>query len=483
MKRKISFSNEGTSREIDSSICAVCGNKVSSIAFEPLKCCQRCQILVIEAEDDGGAWRSAYLSPAPRLVEASGQKMSALLGSLLPQSNPTVQLNGGLGSNDKYKNMKDALTLLSNAPRTLVLLGSGASASYNVPINLSVSDETIPLVRYAPVRHAALRAPSVGLYTDLKKLLDTLKSEICVVSTNIDGLAQREGLRELQLHGTTARLMCTPCQYIWDTPTSWPPGTCPKCDGPPLFNLPTDLLHHDDVVWYDIEKDRAEAIDFLKRAVGEPLGVLAIGTATHVHSLTPELRLIIETRAKYNDITNVVWVNLNTSHLDSLGYASGPLELLGDSKIIIEELTRIALSFEDCMSQSQSNSQSNCPNRLCESQSESESESKSKSEYENTASKLKLEGSDFQILVWKELLKIPKGETRTYKEIAIAIGKPNNSRAVANACGQNPYAPIVPCHRVLRSDGSLGGYSGQGGSERKQQLLDLESSSKLTVDS
>ena len=88
---------------------------------------------------------------------------------------------------------------------------------------------------------------------------------------------------------------------------------------------------------------------------------------------------------------------------------------------------------------------------------------------------IKLEGTDFQIAVWKELLNIPAGSTRTYKEIALAIGKPNSSRAVANACAQNPYAPQVPCHRVVRSDGSLGGYSADGGMERKRELLDMES--------
>ena len=88
---------------------------------------------------------------------------------------------------------------------------------------------------------------------------------------------------------------------------------------------------------------------------------------------------------------------------------------------------------------------------------------------------IKLDGTDFQIAVWKELLKIPAGSTKTYKEIAGAIGKPNSSRAVANACAQNPYAPAVPCHRVVRSDGSLGGYSADGGMERKRELLDMES--------
>ena len=88
---------------------------------------------------------------------------------------------------------------------------------------------------------------------------------------------------------------------------------------------------------------------------------------------------------------------------------------------------------------------------------------------------MKLDGTDFQVSVWKELLKIPRGRTKTYKEIAGAIGRPNSSRAVANACAQNPYAPDVPCHRVVRSDGSLGGYSAEGGIERKRQLLEMES--------
>ena len=85
-----------------------------------------------------------------------------------------------------------------------------------------------------------------------------------------------------------------------------------------------------------------------------------------------------------------------------------------------------------------------------------------------------LEGSEFQILVWKEIAKIPYGQTRTYKQLAIAIGKPNSSRAVANACGKNPYSPDIPCHRVIRSDGHIGGYSGSGGKKRKKQLLEQE---------
>ena len=82
-----------------------------------------------------------------------------------------------------------------------------------------------------------------------------------------------------------------------------------------------------------------------------------------------------------------------------------------------------------------------------------------------------LKGTEFQILVWKEIAKIPFGQTRTYKQLAIAIGKPNSSRAVANACSKNPYAPEIPCHRVIRSDGLIGGYSGLGGIKRKKELL------------
>ncbi len=84
-------------------------------------------------------------------------------------------------------------------------------------------------------------------------------------------------------------------------------------------------------------------------------------------------------------------------------------------------------------------------------------------------------GTEFQVKVWKEISKIPYGETRNYKDLAIAIGRPNSSRAVANACGKNPYPPTIPCHRVVRSDGKLGGYSGKGGIEEKRKLLLKES--------
>ncbi len=88
--------------------------------------------------------------------------------------------------------------------------------------------------------------------------------------------------------------------------------------------------------------------------------------------------------------------------------------------------------------------------------------------------KMNLEGTEFQIKVWNELKKIPIGETKTYKEIAKLIGSPKAARAVANACGKNPYPIAIPCHRVVRSDGGLGGYSGKGGVETKRQLLENE---------
>lgn len=86
---------------------------------------------------------------------------------------------------------------------------------------------------------------------------------------------------------------------------------------------------------------------------------------------------------------------------------------------------------------------------------------------------LDVRGTAFQKQVWQALQKIPYGETRTYTDIARNIAKPQAVRAVGNACGANPIALIVPCHRVLRSDGSLGGY--RWGIERKQKLLTQES--------
>ena len=87
---------------------------------------------------------------------------------------------------------------------------------------------------------------------------------------------------------------------------------------------------------------------------------------------------------------------------------------------------------------------------------------------------MRLSGTKFQIKVWNYLKKIPKGKVKTYKQVAKAIGMPKAARAVANACGKNPYAPKIPCHRVIRSDGGLGGYSGKGGIKQKLKLLRSE---------
>lgn len=83
-------------------------------------------------------------------------------------------------------------------------------------------------------------------------------------------------------------------------------------------------------------------------------------------------------------------------------------------------------------------------------------------------------GTDFQKEVWAALAAIPYGETRSYGQLAIAVGRPGASRAVGLANGRNPLSIVVPCHRVVGSDGKLTGYS--GGPERKQFLLDLERS-------
>ena len=85
-----------------------------------------------------------------------------------------------------------------------------------------------------------------------------------------------------------------------------------------------------------------------------------------------------------------------------------------------------------------------------------------------------LKGTKFQLKVWNYLKKIPKGQIRTYLEVAKAIKRPKSVRAVANAIGKNPNAPKIPCHRVIRSDGKLGGYSGPGGIKTKKKLLKSE---------
>jgi methylated-DNA-[protein]-cysteine S-methyltransferase len=83
-------------------------------------------------------------------------------------------------------------------------------------------------------------------------------------------------------------------------------------------------------------------------------------------------------------------------------------------------------------------------------------------------------GTTFQRRVWAALVAVPYGETATYGDIAAAIGQPTATRAVGAANGRNPIPLIIPCHRVIGSDGSLTGYSGGGGIETKRHLLDLE---------
>ena len=87
---------------------------------------------------------------------------------------------------------------------------------------------------------------------------------------------------------------------------------------------------------------------------------------------------------------------------------------------------------------------------------------------------MKLKGTKFQLKVWTYLSKIHRGSVKTYSQVAKAIGKPLAVRAVANAVGKNPYPPKIPCHRVIKSDGSLGGYSGKGGVKNKRSLLKKE---------
>ena len=92
-------------------------------------------------------------------------------------------------------------------------------------------------------------------------------------------------------------------------------------------------------------------------------------------------------------------------------------------------------------------------------------------------------GTVFQQSVWTALRDIPAGRTSCYSELAARIGRPAAVRAVGAANGQNPVAVIVPCHRVISSDGGLGGFAGSGGTmvETKRQLLELEGSSPPTL--
>ena len=92
----------------------------------------------------------------------------------------------------------------------------------------------------------------------------------------------------------------------------------------------------------------------------------------------------------------------------------------------------------------------------------------------NRPSNNDFKGTKFQKKVWNYLITIKKGSVKSYKQVAIAINRPKSARAVANAVGKNPLAPKIPCHRVIKSDGSIGGYSGKGGVKTKKKLLKKE---------
>ena len=87
-------------------------------------------------------------------------------------------------------------------------------------------------------------------------------------------------------------------------------------------------------------------------------------------------------------------------------------------------------------------------------------------------------GTSFQQQVWRSLTKIPRGQTQSYAWVARKIGKPGATRAVGTACGANPVPVIIPCHRVIASDGSLGGFG--GGLPMKRRLLALEKTARKT---
>ena len=89
-------------------------------------------------------------------------------------------------------------------------------------------------------------------------------------------------------------------------------------------------------------------------------------------------------------------------------------------------------------------------------------------------------GTEFQKKVWAELLKIPYGKTKSYQEIAEAIGKPSAQRAVGSACNKNPILLLIPCHRVISKTGKLTGFA--CGIDRKEQLLKLEANHKYFQD-
>ena len=89
--------------------------------------------------------------------------------------------------------------------------------------------------------------------------------------------------------------------------------------------------------------------------------------------------------------------------------------------------------------------------------------------------KINPEGTEFQKAVWRELINIPYGETRSYSEVAVAVGNGDAQRAVGSACNKKPVMIIIPCHRVISKNGNLGGFA--CGKTVKQKLLELEAKS------
>jgi methylated-DNA-[protein]-cysteine S-methyltransferase len=138
----------------------------------------------------------------------------------------------------------------------------------------------------------------------------------------------------------------------------------------------------------------------------------------------------------------------------------GPVEIVGDPDSITE------LNFvEDMLS-----SDAELP--FCLKECVKQIDEYFKGKRENFFLNLQPQGTDFQRSVWRQLEKIPYGKTVSYREIAGAIGKPDACRAVGNANGRNPIALVIPCHRVIGSDGSLTGYG--GGLWRKRWLIGFE---------
>ena len=90
--------------------------------------------------------------------------------------------------------------------------------------------------------------------------------------------------------------------------------------------------------------------------------------------------------------------------------------------------------------------------------------------------------TEFEWQVYEITMAIPIGQTLSHKEVAQKIGRPLAARAVGQALRKNPFAPVIPCHRVVRSDGSLGGYQGKKGLDKKQVLLDKEKEIAFLVD-